>query len=275
MLNLQPIEYVGKSPRHQPRKKKGPRGSGFFGGWFLLILVIAIGFFFLRPIIPFLQSQRAQASAVHKKKAIAELRSSEEFSKNLAAAALERTRETVDYDPASYALASPGGDLPTHKGVCTDLVVRSYRTLGVDLQQLVHEDMSAHFRLYPQLWERKGPDSNIDHRRVPNLQRYFSRFGKILEKSHSLDDYAVGDVVTWKLPYGAAEQAGSHIGIVVPGPGARGNEKWVVHNIGSAPEWEDKLFDYEIVGHFRFAPLHETMTASASRKAGAPLPTSP
>ncbi len=82
-------------------------------------------------------------------------------------------------------------------------------------------------------------------------------------------------MVTWKLPYGAAEQAGSHIGIVVPGPGARGNEKWVVHNIGSGPEWEDKLFDYEIVGHFRFAPLHETMTASASRKAGATLSTSP
>ena len=275
MLNLQPIEYVGKSARHQPRKKKGPRGPGFFGGWFLLILVIAISFFFLRPIIPFLQSQRAQASAVNKKKAIDELRSSEEFSKNLAAAALERTRETVNYDPAYYDLAYPGGDLPPHKGVCTDLVVRSYRTLGVDLQQLVHEDMSAHFRLYPQLWERKGPDSNIDHRRVPNLQRYFSRFGKILENSHSLDDYKVGDVVTWKLPYGAAEQAGSHIGIVVPGPGARGNEKWIVHNIGSGPEWEDKLFDYEIVGHFRFAPLHETMTASASRKAGATLSTSP
>ena len=275
MLNLQPIEYVGKSPRQQPRKRKSQKSSGFFGGWFLLLLVIAIGFFFLRPIIPFLQSQRAQASTVNKNKAIDELQASEEFSKKLAAAALERTRKKVEYDPAYYDLPYPGGDLPSHKGVCTDLVVRSYRALGVDLQQLVHEDMSAHFRLYPQLWERKGPDRNIDHRRVPNLQRYFSRFGKVLEKSHSLDDYQIGDVVTWKLPYGGAEQAGSHIGIVVPGPGARSNEKWVVHNIGSGPEWEDKLFDYEIAGHFRFEPLSGTMTAAADSKAGATLSTSP
>ena len=86
------------------------------------------------------------------------------------------------------------------------------------------------------------------------MQRYFSRFGKVLENSRSLDDYEVGDVVTWKLPYGAAEQAGSHIGIVVPGPGALSGEKWVVHNSGSGPRWEDKLFGYEIVGHFRFTP---------------------
>ena len=275
MLNLRPIEYVGNSPRNQPRKKKTHKGPSFFGGWFLLIMVLAIGFFYLRPIIPFLQSQRAQASAANKQKAIESLQGSTEFAKNLAAAALERTSKAVEYDPGYYDLPYPGGDLPSHKGVSTDLVVRSYRAVGVDLQKLVHEDMSAHFRLYPQRWERKGPDRNIDHRRVPNLQRYFSRFGKVLENSHSLDDYEIGDVVTWNLPYGAAEQAGGHIGIVVPGPGARSNEKWVVHNIGSGPEWEDKLFDYEIAGHFRFEPLSGTMTAAADSKAGATLSTSP
>ena len=181
----------------------------------------------------------------------------------------------MEYDPGYYDLAYPGGDVPAHKGVCTDLVVRSYRSLGVDLQKLVHEDMSDHFRLYPQLWDRKGPDSNIDHRRVLNLQRFFSRFGKVLETSHSLDDYDIGDVVTWKLPYGATEQGGSHIGIVVPGPGARSNEKWVVHNIGSGPEWENKLFDYEIVGHFRFVPEREAMTASTDKEAESTLSTAP
>ena len=265
MLNLRPIEYVGKSPRNQPRRRK--KSGGFFGGWFLLMLVIGIGFFYLRPIIPFLQSQRAEASVVNKIKAIETLQSSNEFAKNLAAAALKRTEQEVEYDPGYYDIAYPGGDLPEGKGVSTDLIVRSYRALGVDLQQLVHEDMSAHFRLYPQLWERKGPDRNIDHRRVPNLQRYFSRFGKVLNKSHSLDDYEIGDVVTWSLPYGAAEKAGSHIVIVVPGPGARSGEKWVVHNIGSGPEWEDKLFDYEIEGHFRFGPIRGSMTAAAETKA--------
>tara|TARA_B100001093_G_scaffold115711_1_gene108085 strand:- start:5044 stop:5877 length:834 start_codon:yes stop_codon:yes gene_type:complete len=269
MLNLRPIEYVGKSPRAKPRARK--RSGGFFGGWFLLMLVVGIGFFYLRPIIPFLQSQRAEASTVNKVKAIEGLQNSDEFSKKLAAAALKRTAEDVEYDPGYYDLAYPGGDLPDNKGVSTDLIVRSYRALGVDLQQLVHEDMSEHFRLYPQLWERKGPDRNIDHRRVPNLQRYFSRFGKVLDNSHSLDDYDIGDVVTWSLPYGAAEQAGSHIGIIVPGPGARSGEKWVVHNIGSGPKWEDKLFDYEIAGHFRFGPIRESMTAAADTKSGAPL----
>ena len=269
MLNLRPIEYVGKSPRTKPRKRK--RSGGFLGGWFLLMLVIGISFFYLRPIIPFLQSQRAEATTVNKVKAIETLQNSDEFSKKLAAAALKRTAEDVEYDPGYYDIAYPGGDLPANKGVSTDLIVRSYRALGVDLQQLVHEDMSEHFRLYPQLWERKGPDRNIDHRRVPNLLRYFSRFGKVLNNSHSLDDYEIGDVVTWSLPYGAAEQAGSHIGIIVPGPGARSGEKWVVHNIGSGPKWEDKLFEYEIAGHFRFGPIRESMTAAADTKSGATL----
>ena len=273
MLNLQPVEFIGKSHRRPgPKRRKGP---SFFGGWFLLILTLAIGFFFLRPIIPYLKSQQDRASAANRTKAIEQLRSSEEFSKNLAAAALQRTNEKVEYDPGYYDLAYPGGDVPAHKGVCTDLVVRSYRSLGVDLQKLVHEDMSDHFRLYPQLWDRKGPDSNNYHRRVLNMQRFFSRFGKVLETSHSLDDYDIGDVVTWKLPYGATEQGGSHIGIVVPGPGARSNEKWVVHNIGSGPEWENKLFDYEIVGHFRFVPEREAMTASTDKEAESTLSTAP
>ena len=119
---------------------------------------------------PYLKSQQDRASSANREKAIEQLQGSQEFSKKLAAAALQRTNEKVEYDPGYYDLPYPGGDLPAHKGVCTDLVVRSYRSLGVDLQQLVHEDMSDHFRLYPQLWDRKGPDSNIDHRRVLNLQ---------------------------------------------------------------------------------------------------------
>ena len=263
MLNLQPIEYVGRAPS-RPEKKH----PNLIGGWVLLLMTLGIGFVFIRPMVPFLQSKRAHATKANAERAIGELKESKDFAKWLAAAALARTTEIVEYDSGYYDLSYPGGDLPSHKGICADLVVRSYRSLGVDLQELVHEDMAENFRLYPQLWERKEPDSNIDHRRVPNLQRYFSRYGKELENSPSIDDYEIGDVVSWRLSFGALEQGGSHIGIVVPGPGARSDEKWVVHNIGSGPEWEDKLFGYEIVGHYRFAPGRESSTASAENEAG-------
>ena len=272
MLNLQPIEYVGGSPRRTKKKKKGPNP---IGGVFLLLLVLAIGFYFVRPLVPFLQAQRSQPSAANAEQAIVSLRATDDFANKLAAAALERTKAKVEYDPGYYDLSYPGGDIPDHKGICADLVVRSYRSLGVDLQKLVHEDMSQHFRVYPQIWERKGPDSNIDHRRVPNLQRFFSRYGKVLSGSHSLDDYEIGDVVAWRLPYGGVKKGGSHICIVVPGPGARSNEKWVVHNIGSGPEWEDQLFGYEIVGHYRFSPQDGLLAGSAEKEPEATLTTAP
>ncbi len=269
MLKLQPIEYVGRSPR---RKKKGPN---VIGGWILFLLVAGIGFLFVRPLVPFLQAQRSEASKENAERAILELRESKEFARKLAAAALERTKAKVEYDPSYFDLSYPGGDVPSQKGICTDLVVRSYRSLGVDLQELVHEDMRKHFRLYPQFWKHKQPDSNIDHRRVPNLQRFFTRFGKVLGNSPSLDDYEIGDLVAWRLPYVEANQGGSHIGIVVPGPGARNEEKWVVHNIGSGPEWEDKLFSYDIVGHYRFTPREALVTASAENATEATLTTAP
>lgn len=273
MLDLQPIEYVGGGPRR--KKRKNQKSASFFGGWFLLMLVVGIGSFFVRPLLPFLQSQWSRPSEHNAKLAIEELKSSQDFSKQLAAAALERTKAKVEYDPGYYDLTYPGGDIPPHKGICSDLVVRSYRTLGVDLQQLVHEDMRENFRSYPQLWKLKGPDKNMDHRRVPNLQRYFTRNGKVLEVSHSVEDYEVGDVVAWRLPFGESDQGASHIGIVVPGPGERSGEKWVVHNIGSGPEWEDKLFSYEIVGHYRFSPREEAVTASAENEANTTLSTAP
>ena len=131
-------------------------------------------------------------------------------------------------------------------------MIRSYRALGIDLQQLVHEDMVKNFRIYPQLWDLKETDTNIDHRRVPNLQRFFSRFGEEIplvdEAEQKADDFTYGDVLAWRLPHGA-----THIGIVVPGPGDRRDEKWIVHNIGSGPKWDDKLLEYQLIGHYRFS----------------------
>lgn len=168
------------------------------------------------------------------------------FSSRLSHAALDRTAVQVRYDPAYVKLAYPGGDVPADTGVCTDEVIRAYRSLGLDLQKLVHEDMKANFPLYPKNWGLRAPDRNIDHRRVPNLQTFFKRHGKSLPVTENAADYQPGDLVTslvsGKLP---------HIGIVVPNP--HGDSRpWVVHNIGRGPHMEDVLFAFPITGHYRY-----------------------
>lgn len=248
-MNLTPIEYIGAAPRKKKRRRRNP-----FGGILLLLVVVGMGFVFVRPLVPFLKAQQSQASDQNAELTIRDLRKQGDSAARLAAAALQRSLAEVSYDPAYYSIPFPNGDIPSGKGMAADVVIRAYRQLGVDLQQLVHEDMSQNFRVYPQFWKMKAPDSNIDHRRVPNLQRFFSRHGEDLALSRIPDDYQIGDVVAWRLPFGENGQAASHIGIVVPGPGAKHKEKWVVHNIGAGPEWEDELFSYEIVGHYRFVP---------------------
>ena len=174
--------------------------------------------------------------------------SEKSFAVNLAEAALARTKLRVTYDPSYVSLAYPGGDVPPGRGVCSDVIVRCYRALGIDLQKRVHEDMEKHFSDYPAKWGLKRPDRNIDHRRVPNLQMFFERHGETLPASEDVNDYAVGDLVAWNLN----GRGLTHIGIVVEPPEAPG-ERWVVHNIGKGPKAEDRLFDWEIIGHYRYA----------------------
>lgn len=168
------------------------------------------------------------------------------FVEELTAAALERTGHAVRYDGAYRSIPYPGGDVPEEYGVCTDVLIRSYRVLGIDLQEDVHEDMAAAFSAYPKRWGLSAPDSNIDHRRVPNLEVFFARHGERLPITDNPTNYQPGDLVSWMvgpLP---------HIGIVVPIRSADGRRFQVVHNIGRGPELEDMLFDYPIVGHFRY-----------------------
>ena len=170
----------------------------------------------------------------------------------LANAALQRTHVTVQYDGAYRQIAYPNGDVPADTGVCTDVIIRSYRALGIDLQQRVHEDMKLNFSSYPskRIWGLTRPDTNIDHRRVPNLQTYFSRFGRVLTLSHNASDYRIGDIVTWMLPGNLP-----HIGIVAsPGSNA-GDAPLIVHNIGRGPQLENVLFAYRLSGHYRFLPV--------------------
>ncbi len=168
-----------------------------------------------------------------------------EFGEKLSNAALSLTQQEVVYDPAYYSLDYPGGDVPAGRGVCTDVVIRAYRILEIDLQKEVHEDMEAHFPLYPQLWGLERPDPNIDHRRVPNLMLYFKRHGTEKEISGEAEDYVPGDVVCWNL--GGAV---THIGIVADRKSRDGERNLVVHNIGGGQVLADCLFEYRIIGHY-------------------------
>lgn len=169
------------------------------------------------------------------------------FVSELVQAAIDRTNHQVRYDGRYLPLDYPGGDVPADIGVCTDVVIRSYRQLGIDLQVLVHEDMSAHFHEYPELWGLSGTDRNIDHRRVPNLQTFLSRNGEALVVSDNPDDYRPGDLVTWMLPGNLP-----HIGIVIDQRSPETDQPLVVHNIGNGPVAEDILFQYPITGHYRY-----------------------
>jgi uncharacterized protein len=179
----------------------------------------------------------------------ANLTSRQEFLKKLVAAAEERTHHTVRYDPAYVRIPYPGGDVPGDRGVCTDEVIRSYRTVGVDLQKEVHEDMERNFSAYPQQrrWLLSHTDTNIDHRRVPNLMVFFSRKGETLAITDDPADYLPGDLVTWDL---GGEVP--HIGIVVGEKSTVGGRHLIVHNIGQGPKREDVLFAWKITGHYRY-----------------------
>lgn len=170
--------------------------------------------------------------------------------RQLVAAALERTHHAVRYEGAYVRIPYPGGDVPANTGVCTDVIIRSYRAVGIDLQQQVHEDMRDHFGAYPsrRIWGLTRPDRNIDHRRVPNLQTFFARHGMSLPISDIAEHYRPGDLVTWMV-------AGNrpHIGIVVNQRG-RSGRYMIVHNIGAGPRLEDMMFEYPITGHYRYLP---------------------
>ncbi len=167
------------------------------------------------------------------------------FGEELAKAALSLTEDKVLYDPSYFSIPYPMGDVPADRGVCTDVVIRAYRKLGMDLQQRVHEDMKAHFSKYPKIWGLSRTDRNIDHRRVPNLMTFFSRHGRVLPSTTEAIDYQAGDIVCWNLGGGI-----THIGLLVSQRSADGKRPLVVHNIGAGQVLEDVLFAYRIIGHY-------------------------
>jgi uncharacterized protein YijF (DUF1287 family) len=155
---------------------------------------------------------------------------------------------TVSYDPGYARLAYPGGDVPQDRGVCTDVIVRAYRKLGVDLQVLVHQDMKRAWAAYPNPWRMKSTDRNIDHRRVPNLATFFARHGQVVTDLRDRTRFLPGDIVTWRLASGIP-----HIGLVSDRKSGSG-QPLVLHNIGSGVQEEDVLFSYTMTGHYRYVP---------------------
>ena len=188
----------------------------------------------------------------------------QEFLNRLVAAAIERTHHTARYDPAYVRIPYPGGDVPADTGVCTDEVIRSYRSVGIDLQKEVHEDMEKNFSAYPRKWKwlSSHPDTNIDHRRVPNLIVFFGRKGETIGITQRGEDYSPGDIVTWDLGGGVP-----HIGIVVDRKSSESGRFLIVHNIGQGPKMEDVLFHWKISGHYRYlGPPSPSVLASPSER---------
>ena len=171
----------------------------------------------------------------------------ESFYSQLADSAATLEDASIVYDPSYRSIPYPGGDIPADRGVCTDVIIRAYRKFGIDLQKEVHEDMKAHFNEYPDFWGLSAPDKNIDHRRVPNLMKFFERHGQI--KSHSLqpNDYSPGDIVCWDLGGGI-----THIGIVVNERSGDGQRYLIMHNIGGGQVTEDILFKFDLIGHYTY-----------------------
>lgn len=169
------------------------------------------------------------------------------FEQRLANAAIALTKDKVVYNGIYVSIPYPNGDIPKGQGICTDVIVRAYRKLGIDLQKEVHEDMKTNFSKYPKTWGLKKTDTNIDHRRVPNLETFFTRKGQKLTVTKNPSDYKTGEIVTWmindKMP---------HIGILTHLKSRDGKRFLIVHNVGGGQVIEDCLFKYEIFGHYKF-----------------------
>jgi uncharacterized protein YijF (DUF1287 family) len=181
---------------------------------------------------------------------------SQERIDQLVTAALAQVGVTLYYDSAYTAIPYPNGDVPIERGVCTDVIIRAYRKIGIDLQVEVHNDMKANFSAYPKLWGLSHPDPNIDHRRVPNLAVFFRRKGQALPVSNDPIDYSPGDIVTWQLPTGVP-----HIGIVSSAIAADKRHQ-MIHNIGDGAKCEDRLFAFKITGHYRYPKPSRTSAPS-------------
>jgi uncharacterized protein YijF (DUF1287 family) len=192
------------------------------------------------------ESERISPSRAVEKPPIVEI--AQRPVRELVEGAMQQTKITTAYSQEYSNIPYPNGDVPSETGACSDVVIRSFRAAGVDLQKEVHEDMSANFALYPQKWGLGKTDTNIDHRRVPNLQKFFDRRGKAVPITSNGGDYRPGDVVSWDLN----GKGMTHIGVVSNLWNEDQKRYLIIHNIGAGTHAEDRLFDWKITGHYRY-----------------------
>ena len=155
---------------------------------------------------------------------------------------------TTSYNGAYKKISYPNGDVDISTGVCTDVIIRAFRAVDIDLQREIHRDMKRYFRKYPKKWGLRRPDSNIDHRRVPNMEVYFERKGyKIpIGKQGDFSNYLPGDLVVWRINNDL-----THIGIVSDQKVPETSRYYIIHNPFQGVEISDWLGEFEIINHFR------------------------
>jgi uncharacterized protein YijF (DUF1287 family) len=209
--SLNTIEYIG--PRPQKPKKN------FFGGWVILVISVAMALVFGRPLLASLKSEQVTGT--------------------------QAAADSIMEELSENATASQSVSSESAVNNSAELLLKAYQNaLGINVKDLLHEDMTNAFSQYPQLWYERGPNKEIDASRVQNIQRFFHRSGDDFRTSDPL----VGDVIFWTLPDGNA-----HAAIIVPGPGLHSNEKWIVHHWQGSVVWENKLNDFIMpLGRYRF-----------------------
>ena len=165
----------------------------------------------------------------------------------LVTAAESQIGVTTIYDAAYARIAFPGGDVSPERGVCTDVIVRAYRAaFSYDLQARLNADMRVAFSTYPKRWGVAAPDTNIDHRRVPNLQTFMARRGAELPRPATSAGWQPGDIVTQLVPGGRP-----HIGIVSATRAPGTDRLEVIHNIGFGTQRNDILDLLQVTGRYR------------------------
>lgn len=210
------------------------------------VLLFALSFFFFSCQADSSVLEQAQRIETAKTPRIAEISSPE--IKKLLESANEQIKTTRNYTQQYYVIPYPNGDVPSETGACTDVLIRAFRNAGIDLQKEVHEDMKANFSEYPTKWGLTEPDTNIDHRRVLNLQTFFKRQGKSLPITNNAKNYQPGDIVAWDLD----GKGMTHIGIVSNQWNEKTKRFSIIHNIGGGTNLEDRLFEWKIIGHYRY-----------------------
>lgn len=188
----------------------------------------------MRPMLPFLVLVGLAAFAKPGREA------------DFVAAARSQIGKTLSYDARYARIPYPGGDIPLVAGCCTDVVIRAYRSLGLDLQKLVHEDILLAPGSYRGLLTHGKPDTNIDHRRVSVVWAYLRRHASVRPCSPNPADYRAGDLVIWRLQSGRL-----HLGVV--SFAQSGEAPLVIHNIIFGPKEEAMLFGWPVIGHYRYA----------------------